>query len=73
MGALHHRTAELEDILDPWEDSTCSGPHLLPEHPADDFPGKTFRVLKEKGFRGGGRAERGENESSGAQFSTRTT
>jgi hypothetical protein len=39
---------ELEDILDPWEDPTCSGPHLLPEHPAVDFPGETFRVLKEK-------------------------
>ena len=43
---LSHR--ELEDILDPWEDPTCAGPHLLPEHPADDFPGETFRVLKEK-------------------------
>jgi hypothetical protein len=39
---------ELEDILDPWEDPTCSGPHLLPEKPALDFPGETFRVLKEK-------------------------
>ncbi len=39
---------ELEDILDPWEDPTCSGPHLLPEKPAVDFPGETFRVLKEK-------------------------
>lgn len=43
---LSHR--ELEDILDPWEDPTCVGPHLLPEHPALDFPGETFRVLKEK-------------------------
>ena len=39
---------ELEDILNPWEDPTCAGPHLLPEKPALDFPGKTFRVLKEK-------------------------
>lgn len=39
---------ELEDILDPWEDPTCSGPHLLPAEPALDFPGETFRVLKEK-------------------------
>jgi hypothetical protein len=39
---------ELEDILDPWEDPTCAGPHLLPEKPALDFPGETFRVLKEK-------------------------
>jgi hypothetical protein len=39
---------ELEDILDPWEDPTCSGPHLLPETCALDFPGETFRVLKEK-------------------------
>lgn len=40
--------AELEDILDPWEDPTCSGPHLLPAEPAEDFPGETFRVLKNK-------------------------
>jgi hypothetical protein len=39
---------ELEDVLDPWEDPTCSGPHLLPAEPALDFPGETFRVLKEK-------------------------
>ena len=39
---------ELEDILAPWEDPTCSGPHLLPAEPALDFPGETFRVLKEK-------------------------
>ena len=39
---------ELEDILDPWEDPTCSGPHLLPAEPALDFPGETFRVLKNK-------------------------
>ena len=39
---------ELEDILDPWEDPTCAGPHLLPEHPDEDFPGETFRVLKDK-------------------------
>jgi hypothetical protein len=38
---------ELEDILDPWEDPTCSGPHLLPENPTQDFPGETFRVLKQ--------------------------
>lgn len=25
-----------------------SGPHLLPAEPALDFPGETFRVLKEK-------------------------
>ena len=39
---------ELEDILDPWEDPTASGPHLLPAEPAEDFPGETFRVLKNK-------------------------
>ncbi|MBI3910931.1 MAG: hypothetical protein HY320_08350, partial [Armatimonadetes bacterium] len=39
---------ELEDILDPWEDPTCAGPHLLPAQPTQDFPGETFRVLKEK-------------------------
>ena len=39
---------ELENILDPWEGPTCSGPHLLPAQPALDFPGETFRVLKEK-------------------------
>jgi len=39
---------ELEDILDPWEDPTCAGPHLLPAEPALDFPGETFRVLKNK-------------------------
>ncbi len=43
---LSHK--ELEDILDPWEDPTCSGPHLLPAEPAEDFPGETFRVLKDK-------------------------
>jgi hypothetical protein len=42
------RQRELDDILDPWEDPTCAGPHLLPEEPALDFPGETFRVLKEK-------------------------
>ncbi len=40
--------AELEDLLDPSEDPTCSGPHLLPAEPAIDFPGETFRVLKDK-------------------------
>ena len=39
---------ELGDILDPWEDPTCHGPHLLPAEPAEDFPGETFRVLKDK-------------------------
>ena len=39
---------ELEDILDPWEDPIRSGPHLLPAHPAEDFPGETFRVLNDK-------------------------
>ncbi|NPV48386.1 MAG: DUF559 domain-containing protein [Armatimonadetes bacterium] len=39
---------ELADILDPWEDPSCSGPHLLPAEPALDFPGETFRVLKER-------------------------
>ncbi len=39
---------ELADILDPWEDPTCSGPHLLPAEPAIDFPGETFRVLRNK-------------------------
>lgn len=39
---------ELTGILDPWEDPSCSGPHLLPAEPALDFPGETFRVLKEK-------------------------
>ena len=39
---------ELVDILDPWEDPTCAGPHLLPAEPALDFPGETFRVLKGK-------------------------
>jgi len=38
---------ELEDILDPWEEPSCAGPHLLPDHPTQDFPGETFRVLKE--------------------------
>jgi hypothetical protein len=38
----------LEDIRDPWEDPTCSGPHFLPAEPALDFPGDTFRVLKNK-------------------------
>lgn len=40
--------AELENLLDPAEDPTCSGPHLLPAEPALDFPGETFRVLKDK-------------------------
>jgi hypothetical protein len=40
--------AELEDVNDGWEDPTCSGPHRLPAEPATDFPGETFRVLKEK-------------------------
>jgi hypothetical protein len=39
---------ELEDILDPWEDPTCRGPHLLPERPSETFPGETFRVLKNR-------------------------
>jgi len=39
---------ELKNILDPQEDPTCDGPHLLPAHPAEDFPSETFRVLKEK-------------------------
>ena len=39
---------ELEDLLDPWEDPTCAGLHLLPAQAAEDFPGETFRVLKEK-------------------------
>jgi len=38
----------LENINDGEEDSTCSGPHALPAEPALDFPGETFRVLKEK-------------------------
>ncbi len=37
---------ELEDILDPWEEPACAGPHLLPDSPSQDFPGETFRVLK---------------------------
>lgn len=40
--------AELEDVNDGREDPTCSGPHALPAEPALDFPGETFRVLKEK-------------------------
>lgn len=40
--------AELENINDGEEDPTCSGPHALPAEPALDFPGETFRVLKEK-------------------------
>ena len=39
---------ELADILDPWEDPTVQGPHLLPTEPDEDFPGETFRVLKDK-------------------------
>ena len=39
---------ELADILDRWEEPTCSGPHLLPAEPAEDFPGENFRVLKQK-------------------------
>ena len=35
-------------ILDPWEDPTVCGPHLLPAEPALDFPGETFLVLKQK-------------------------
>ena len=42
------RERELSDILDPWEDPIASGPHLLPAEPALDFPGETFRVLKNK-------------------------
>jgi len=42
---------ELEDILDPWEYPTYSGLHLLPAVPAEEFPGETFRVLKEKEIR----------------------
>jgi hypothetical protein len=37
---------ELKDILDIWEEPTCSGPNLLPDHPTTSFPGETFRVLK---------------------------
>jgi hypothetical protein len=40
--------AELENINDGLEDPTCSGPHALPAEPALDFPGETFRVLKDK-------------------------
>lgn len=40
--------SELEDVNDGWEDPSCSGPHFLPAEPAEDFPGETFRVLKEK-------------------------
>lgn len=40
--------AELEDVNDGREDPTCAGPHALPAEPALDFPGETFRVLKEK-------------------------
>ena len=39
---------ELENILDPWEEPSCKGPHLLPDFPTETFPGETFRVLKEK-------------------------
>jgi hypothetical protein len=39
---------ELENILDEYEDPTCSGPHLVPAESALDFPGETFRVLKDK-------------------------
>ncbi|MBB6053899.1 hypothetical protein [Armatimonas rosea] len=39
--------AELINILDPEEDPTCSGPHLLPAEPTTTFPGETFRVLKQ--------------------------
>ncbi len=38
----------MADILDPWEDPSCSGPHLLPAEPALNFPGETFRGLKQK-------------------------
>lgn len=38
---------ELADILDPWENPRCSGPHLLPSGPHLGFPGETFRVLKQ--------------------------
>jgi hypothetical protein len=34
--------------LDPWEDPTCQGPHLLFAGPALEFPARTFRVLKDK-------------------------
>ncbi len=33
---------------DPWEAPTCSGRHLLPAEPAEDFPRLTFRALKQK-------------------------
>ena len=39
--------AELADIVDPWEEPTCSGPHLLPAEPTTTFPGETFRVLRQ--------------------------
>lgn len=47
------------DILDPLEDPTCTGPHLLPSEPALDFPGETFRVLK------------GEEEKAYGEYRTR--
>lgn len=39
---------ELQIINDDREDPTCFGPHSLPASPALDFPGETFRVLKDK-------------------------
>lgn len=33
---------------DPWQDTTCQGPHPLAAEPAEDFPGEMFRVLKDK-------------------------
>jgi len=38
---------QLRYILDPWEEPSCSGPHLLPDNPTTTFPGETFRVLKD--------------------------
>jgi len=39
---------QLRYILDPWEDPSFSGAHLLPDKPAEDFPSETFQGLKEK-------------------------
>ena len=33
---------------EPCECHTAKGPHLLPSDAAEDFPGETFRVLKDK-------------------------
>lgn len=50
---MHARPArpserELAGILDPWEDPTAQGLHLLPAEPAEGSPGETFRVLNDK-------------------------